>query len=126
MDKKELAFLKEITDIQGASGNEDAVRRYLKEKFSSVADRIETDGMGSLMATLGTEGPRILAAGHMDEVGFIVRAITKDGYIKFSRVGFFFVTGVLSQHFSILTDTGVVPAVCSLGPMQFNDKYPDM
>lgn len=126
MDEKELAFLKEITDIKGTSGNEDAVRSYLKEKFSTVADKIEIDGMGSLMATLGTEGPKILAAGHMDEVGFMVRAITKDGYIKFSRCGFYFVTGVLSQHFTILTDTSAVSAVCSLGPMQFNDKYPEI
>jgi len=126
MDEKELALLNEITDIQGTSGNEDAVRSYLKEKFSMVADKLETDGMGSLMATLGIEGPRILAAGHMDEVGFIVRAITKDGFIKFSRCGFFFVTGVLSQHFTILTDTSAVSAVCSLGPMQFSDKYPDI
>ena len=126
MEDKELTLLKEITNIQGTSGNEDAVRSYLREKYSQVADKVETDGMGSLMATLGNEGPRILAAGHMDEVGFIVRAITDDGYIKFSRCGFFFVTGVLSQHFSILTDTGKVSAVCSLGPMQFTDKYPEM
>lgn len=126
MENKELEFLKELTDIQGTSGNEDAVRAYLKEKFSQVADKVEIDGMGSLMATLGKEGPRILAAGHMEEVGFIVRAITADGYIKFSRCGFFFVTGVLSQHFSILTDTGSVSAICSLGPMQFTDKYPEM
>lgn len=65
MEKKELEFLKEITDIQGTSGNEDAVRTYLKEKFLPVADKVELDGMGSLMATLGTEGPRVLAAGHI-------------------------------------------------------------
>ena len=84
MDQKELQFLKEITDLQGTSGNEDVVRKYLKEKYVDVADTIETDGMGSLMAILGNQGPRIMAVGHMDEVGFMVRAITEDGYIKFS------------------------------------------
>lgn len=126
MDQTELQFLKEITDIQGTSGNEDAVRAYLKNKYASLADTVETDGLGSLMATLGTEGPRIMAVGHMDEVGFMVRAITTDGYIKFSRCGFFFVSGVLSQHFTILTDTGTVDAICALGPGMFTDKYPEM
>ena len=78
------------------------------------------------MATLEGEGPRILAVGHMDEVGFIVRAITPDGFIKFSRCGFFFVSGVLSQHFTILTDSGPVDALCALGPGMFGDKFPEI
>ena len=126
MDQKELQFLKEITDLQGTSGNEDVVRNYLKEKYIDIADKVETDGMGSLMATLGNQGPRIMAVGHMDEVGFMVRAITDDGYIKFSRCGYFFVSGVLSQHFTILTDTGEVDALCALGPGMFTDKFPEM
>ena len=125
MNKKELAFLKEITDIQCTSGNEGAIRDYLKEKYEGLADKVETDGLGSLMATLGNKGPRILAVGHMDEVGFMVRSITSDGFIKFSRCGFFFVTGVMSQHFTILTDNGPVKALCALGPGGF-DKMPEI
>ena len=98
MDQKELQLLKEITDSKGTSGNEDNVRNYLKNKYEGLADTIETDGLGSLMATLGKEGPRIMAVGHMDEVGFIVRAITPDGYIKFSRCGFFFITEPASSQ----------------------------
>ena len=78
------------------------------------------------MATLEGEGPRVLAVGHMDEVGFIVRAITPDGFIKFSRCGFFFITGVMSQHFTILTEKGPVDALCALGPGMFGDKFPEM
>lgn len=126
MEMKEIDFLKEITDLQGTSGNEDAVRQYLKEKYEPIADKIEYDGLGSLMATLNGEGPRILAVGHMDEVGFIVRAITSDGYIKFSRCGFFFITGVLAQHFTILTDKGPVDALCALGPEMFGKEFPEI
>lgn len=45
MEEKELEFLKEITDIQRTSGNEDAVRTYLKEKFLQVADKVEVWGL---------------------------------------------------------------------------------
>lgn len=126
IDSKEIAFLKEITDIQGTSGNEDAVREFLRKKYEPLADKIECDNLGSLMATLNGKGPRILAVGHMDEVGFIVRYITPDGFIKFSRCGFFFITGVMSQHFTILTDKGPVDALCALGPESFGKEFPDM
>ena len=122
----ELRFLKEMTDIQGTSGHEGAVRDYLRKQYEGLADRIVTDGLGSLLAYQGEEGPRVLAVGHMDEVGFMVRAITNDGFVKFSRCGFFFVSGVLSQHFTIHTDKGPVEALCSLGPGAPFDKFPEI
>ena len=124
MMEKELSFLKELTDLRGTSGNEDSVRAYLKKAYEPVADRIETDGLGSLIAYHGNKGPKILAVGHMDEVGFIVRAITKDGYVRFSRCGFFFVCGALSQHFIIETEKGDVEGVCSLGPGYESNEFP--
>lgn len=126
IDQKEIEFLKELTDLQGTSGNEDAVRNYLRGKYNGLADNIEYDGLGSLMATLEGDGPRILAIGHMDEVGFIVRHITNDGFIKFSRCGYFFITGVLAQHFTILTDSGPVEALCALGPEMFGKEFPEI
>ncbi len=126
INQEELEFLKEITDLDAPSGNEDSVRNYLKEKYTGLADTIETDGMGSLMATLNGEGPRILAVGHMDEVGFIVRGITDDGYVKFARAGYFFITGTLAQHFTIETDKGPVNAICTLGQKHIADKFPDI
>ena len=77
MEQKELDFLREVTDLRGTSGGEAAVREYFSAKYTGLADRVETDGMGSLLAELGTSGPRILAVGHMDEVGFMVRSFLK-------------------------------------------------
>ena len=127
MNTEEIRFLQEITDLKGTSGGEAAVRDYFREKYEDLADQIETDGLGSLMATLDGEGPRILAVGHMDEVGFMVRAITQDGFIKFSRCGFFFITGVLAQHFIIQTEKGEVEAICAIGPGGGRDgKFPEI
>ena len=127
MNTEEIRFLQEITDLKGTSGGEAAVRDYFREKYEGLADQIETDGLGSLMATLNGEGPRILAVGHMDEVGFMVRAITSDGFIKFSRCGFFFITGVLAQHFIIQTEKGEVDAICAIGPEGARDgKFPEI
>lgn len=127
MDPKELEFLKEITDLHGTSGGEGAVRDFLRAHYEGLADEIRTDGLGSLLAELKGEGPRILAVGHMDEVGFMVRAITNDGFIKFQRCGFFFITGVLAQHFIIQTEKGDVEALCAIGPEGARDgKFPEI
>ena len=122
--KEELAFLKELTDLRSTSGGENAVRSYLKNKFLKLTDQVETDGLGSLIAYEGKKGPKILAVGHMDEVGFIVRAITKDGYIKIARCGFFFESGALSQHFIINTGQGDVEGICSIGPGYVSKEFP--
>ncbi len=127
MEQKELDFLREVTDLRGTSGGEAAVREYFSAKYTGLADRVETDGMGSLLAELGTSGPRILAVGHMDEVGFMVRSITEDGFIRFARCGYYFITGVLSQHFVIQTEQGDVEALCAIGPEGgMNKDYPEM
>ena len=127
LDQKEVDFLREVTDLRGTSGQEAAVRDYFREKYADIADKVSTDGMGSLLAELGTSGPRILAVGHMDEVGFMVRSITQDGFIRFARCGFFFITGVLSQHFVIQTEKGDVDAFCAIGPEGgTNKEYPEM
>ncbi|MBR2552408.1 MAG: M42 family metallopeptidase [Clostridiales bacterium] len=124
--KKEIGFLKELTDLRATSGNEGSVREFLRKAYEPVADRIETDGLGSLAAYHGSEGPKILAVGHMDEVGFMVRSITKDGYVRFSRCGFFFVCGALSQHYTIETEKGDVDAICSLGPGTEDKGFPQI
>ena len=122
--KQELAFLKELTDLRSTSGGEEAVRSFLKKEFLKLTDQVENDGLGSLIAYEGKKGPKILAVGHMDEVGFIVRAITKDGYIKIARCGFFFESGALSQHFIINTGKGDVEGICSLGPGFISKEFP--
>ena len=124
--KDEIAFLKELTDLRGTSGNEGTVREYLRKAYEPIADTIATDGLGSLIAQNGQKGPKILAVGQMDEVGFMVRSITKDGFVRFSRCGFFFVCGVLSQHFTIETAKGDVDAICSLGLGNEDKEFPQI
>lgn len=81
-------FLKEITDLFGPSGFEEEVGGFVEEKLSPFCD-ITRDGLGSTFGIKkGTsESPKILIAGHMDEVGFMVAGVTKNGYIKINPLG---------------------------------------
>ena len=66
-----LQMFKDLTDANGIPGNERAPREVMKQYITPYADSIETDNLGSLIAKkVGDEnGPKIMVAGHLDEVG---------------------------------------------------------
>lgn len=83
-------LLKELTELNGVSGNEGSVRHFIKERIAPYADEITIDSMGNVIALkkgTGTSKKRIGFCAHMDEVGFILSKITDEGYIKFKPVG---------------------------------------
>lgn len=82
-------MLKELTTLNGVSGKEGAVREYIKNKVAPYADEIITDKMGNLIAIKKGKSntKRFMICAHMDEVGFIVKGITDDGFLKFAEVG---------------------------------------
>ena len=88
MDKTEL-FLKELTEANGVSGHEEEIRKIMARELKGNVDEILYDKMGSIVGRKrGTAGePRVLVEGHMDEVGFMVKEITKEGFIKFLPLG---------------------------------------
>ena len=77
MDSIESMF-KELTEAPGVSGSEAPVRALVRRYLDGLTNQIEQDGLGSVIARLpgGEDRPRIMLAGHMDEVGFMVRYIT--------------------------------------------------
>lgn len=82
-------MLKELCLINGASGNEDAVRDYIISQIKDFCE-YKVDNLGSIIAyKKGKKTPaqKISINAHMDEVGFIVTGITDDGYLRFSNVG---------------------------------------
>lgn len=82
--------IKEYTEINSVSGNEERIRQRIIEDIKPYADKITVNSMGSIIALKkGTAdtGKKIILAAHMDEVGFIVSDITEDGFIKFKEVG---------------------------------------
>lgn len=83
--------LKQLTEINAPSGHEQALRRALLEELKQYPG-VETsiDRMGNVIAVKACGRPgakRVLAAAHMDEVGFIVRSITDDGYLRVRPIG---------------------------------------
>lgn len=78
-----------LTDAHGPSGREDEVRHVVCQALKNVADDIQFDGLGSVIARLNKEavGPKVAVIAHMDEVGFLIQHITADGYLKLFKLG---------------------------------------
>lgn len=81
-------LLKELTDLNGVSGDESEVREFIKSVIKPYADEITVDSMGNLIALKrGNSNKRIMLSAHMDEVGFIISGITEKGFLEFKTVG---------------------------------------
>jgi endoglucanase len=108
MENVDLQMLKELSEADGISGCEKEVSRVVKKYFKKYADEILYDNLGSIIGLKkGKEnGPKIMISGHMDEVGFIVRDIDDNGYIKLLPIGRWWGHDLPSQEMVITTSTG--------------------
>lgn len=82
-------LLRELTCLNGAAGDEKAVRNYVYDRIEHMVDSIEVDNMGNIIALKRGQSSdkRIMLSAHMDEVAMMVTAIKDDGTIKFGDVG---------------------------------------
>jgi putative aminopeptidase FrvX len=83
-----LGDLKELSELNGVSGDEIRVREYIKKRIRKYATRISEDPYGNLIVRKGSDkGPRIMLAAHMDEVGLMITGIEKSGLLRFHAIG---------------------------------------
>jgi len=109
---------KDLVELPGAPSFEKPVRDYMKKVMNDVGVPIIQDRLGSVFAQVnpGAKGPRVMIAGHMDEVGGLVTGITKHGLIKMMPLGGMKGDVFLSQRMNIITEDGLVPGVTASKP----------
>ena len=112
-----VQLLKNLTEAHGVPGYETLVRELVRKYFEPLGE-ISKDGIGSLICcqTGSTATPRVMLAGHMDEIGFMVKQITKEGFIKFIPLGGWFDQVLLAQRVIIKTRKGDVVGVIGVKP----------
>lgn len=117
-DKDEtLELLKEITEAPGVSGYEGEIRNVIRKHMDGITT-IETDKLGSIICKKegASASPKIMLAGHMDEIGFMVKLVTEKGFVKFSPLGGWWDQVILSQRVTIKTSKGDVLGVVGSKP----------
>ena len=80
-----LKLLEKLTAPCGVGGDEKDIVSVLKEVLEPYGE-VKSDSMHNVYCTFG-EGYHILLDAHLDEIGFIVKAVSDDGFIKVSNVG---------------------------------------
>lgn len=115
-------LLKDLTEANGVAGYEAPVRAIVRSYMESLGE-LSGDKTGSLICKkTGTEdGPRVMLAGHMDEIGFMVKQITKEGFIKFLPLGGWFDQVMLGQRVLIQTAKGDVIGVIGAKPVHLQN-----
>ncbi len=113
-----LKMLKELTDANGIPGNEKEPREVMRKYIEPFSDEVTTDNLGSLIAIKkgSAEGPKIMVAGHLDEIGFMVTSIDDKGFVRFQTVGGWWEQVMLAQRVTIMTRKGEVPGVIGSKP----------
>lgn len=110
-------LLKALTEAPGVPGYEAPVREVVRRYLAPLGE-LSQDKLGSVICRKeGTaERPRVMLAGHMDEIGFMVKHITKEGFIKFLPLGGWFDQVLLGQRVVIKTRQGDVVGVIGAKP----------
>jgi len=116
MDRTEL-LLKRLTEAPGVSGYEHEIRKIMREELPAGAV-VEQDRIGSIIARLdgAQPAPKVMLAGHMDEIGFMVRHITDEGFLKFVPLGGWWDQVMLAQRVTVKTHKGDVVGVLGAKP----------
>ena len=109
---KSPAFLKELLDARSPSGYEDEARAVVRRHVEKAADSFEVDALGNCLATLNAKGaPTLMLAGHIDELGLIVKHVDAKGYLYFDVIGGHDRSLISGRRVSILGRKGIVKGV---------------
>ena len=123
MDTRSLEFLKRLLDSPGPSSYEVLPARAWRTEAETFADRVEADVNGNSFASLeAPTGPRIMLAGHIDEIGIMVTVIDAEGYLSFDPIGGWDHQVFVGQRVQLLTRGGPVPGVIGKKAIHLMDK----
>lgn len=104
-----LELMQSLTQAMGISGDEKEVSALLRQAYEPFADEIVYDNLGSIFALKKSKNPdakTLMLAGHMDEVGFIIKSINEKGSLAFSPIGGWWSQTLLGQRVLIKTKDG--------------------
>lgn len=118
MRPESFEFLRQIEETPSVSGFEQPVARIVRKRMAKFADKIETDVHGNVIVSAGDKrGPRVMLAGHMDQIGLMVNYVNDDGYIYFEAVGGIDNTVLPGSRLTIWSKKGPVEGVIGRKPI---------
>lgn len=117
MNDHSVSFLRQLLNTPGPSGDEAAVSRIWRDEAKTFADEVRADVRGNSFAVLNGGAPRVLLAGHIDEIGLMVSYIDEEGYLSFSAIGDWDPQVLVGQRVRLLGRQGDVLGVIGKKPI---------
>jgi len=112
MEDASLAFLKNLLETPSPSGFERPVQDVVRAWAKSYADEVRTDRHGNVLAVLHPAGnPRIMLAGHCDQIALMVEHIDDSGFLYVQPIGGWDIQILLGQNLTVWTAGGPIAAV---------------
>jgi putative aminopeptidase FrvX len=118
-------FFCSAIETPSPSGFEEPIQALIRQYIAPHAQQVRTDVHGNLIASTGdSSGPRLMYAGHCDQIGMLVSYIDDSGFIYAQTIGGWDPQQLIGQAMTIWTDSGPVPAVISRKPIHLlsNDE----
>lgn len=115
---EKLEWLRRFSETCGVSGFEGRMKALLQERLAAYGD-VSYDKLGSVIFTKKAEeadAPKIMLASHMDEIGFMVKYITKEGFLRFTCLGGWWEQVMLSQRVIVHGSKGDIVGVIGSKP----------
>jgi putative aminopeptidase len=109
---KEL--IKNLTSLSAVSSREDEVIKYMAPIFKKYGDKIEIDTLGNLTCSFLSNRPhakKVIIFAHMDEIGFIVRKVEENGFLRVDRIGGVHVNVLPGLRVDVLGSKGTIPGL---------------
>jgi putative aminopeptidase FrvX len=117
VDDRQFSFLRDLTSAAGPSGFEAPVRAVWRASVQEFAAEVHGDAVGNITAIVNPGGsPRVMLAGHIDEIGLMITNIDDRGYLTFRAIGGQDASILVGQRVTVLTATGPVLGVLGRKP----------
>jgi len=132
LEKEIKSLLERLTEAHGVSGYEMGVGKIIYHELEKYADSVETDNFGnviSLKKASVKDAPKVMLAGHMDEIGLIVKHIDDKGFLFFEKVGGISPRVLFSQPVVVHGKKGPVSGLINCKPSETPEeanKIPDL
>ena len=106
-----VELLEKLVSVYGPSGDESLISATIRQEIGGYVDEVTTDALGNLIARKKGDGKKIMVSAHMDQIGFIVTDIDKEGFLRFGNIGGISPDISLSQR--VIFKNGTVGAIFS-------------
>ena len=123
MDEQQLFFLKQLLVSPGPSGFEEPIQEVVRTFAAGFAEDVRTDWHGNVLAVVNPEGsPRIMLAGHCDQIGLIVKHIDESGFLWTEPIGGWDMQILLGQYMQVWGAQGPVQGVIARKPIHLQTQ----